>query len=279
MVTFRRPRTAPRDNMLGVWTNGERVGLWSITDGEHRFQYAEEWLASSSVRRLSLSLPFTPDNAPHRGSVVRNFFDNLLPDSDAIRRRLRDKFSTESTDTFDLLAAIGRDCVGAVQLLPPDDKPEGFDRIDSKPLDVAGVEHAINVSVTDGRVLGQLQDDDFRISIAGAQEKTALLWHDGQWCRPLGTTPTTHIFKLPLGLVGNVRADMHTSVGRVILNDVLPDEMPFVNGLLKKTQTALAQVEKDPKGSAYTDPFGKVAKEFVAYGFTVCGRKIDRSTT
>ena len=53
----------------------------------------------------------------------------------------------------------------------------------------------------------------------------------------------------------------------------------LINGLLKKTQIALAQVEKDPKGSAYTDPFGKVAKEFVAYGFTVCGRKIDRSTT
>lgn len=34
---------------------------------------------------------------------------------------------------------------------------------------------------------------DFRISIAGAQEKSALLRVDGQWCRPLGATPTTHI--------------------------------------------------------------------------------------
>jgi serine/threonine-protein kinase HipA len=51
-----------------------------------------------------------------------------------------------------------------------------------------------------------------RISLAGAQEKTALLWHEGKWCRPLGATPTTHIFKLPLGLVGNMRADMSGSV-------------------------------------------------------------------
>ncbi|MFX8090481.1 HipA domain-containing protein, partial [Acinetobacter baumannii] len=43
---------------------------------------------------------------------------------------------------------------------------------------------------------------EFRISIAGAQDKTALLWHDGHWCRPLGATPTTHLFKLPLGLIG-----------------------------------------------------------------------------
>lgn len=52
----------------------------------------------------------------------------------------------------------------------------------------------------------------FRISIAGAQEKSALLWHEQQWHRPLGATPTTHIFKLPLGRVGNMQADLSTSV-------------------------------------------------------------------
>ncbi len=195
-----------------MWANGERVGTWSLNDGEHRFQYADSWPTSPAARPLSLSLPLTPDNVPHRGDVVLNFFDNLLPDSDTIRRRLRDKFSTGGTDTFALLAAVGRDCVGAVQLLPPDKEPIGFDQIEATPLDEAGVEHAINTAVTGGRVLGMQEPDDFRISIAGAQEKTALLWHAGQWMRPLGGTPTTHIFKLPLGLVGNVRADMSDSV-------------------------------------------------------------------
>jgi len=55
-------------------------------------------------------------------------------------------------------------------------------------------------------------DDSLRISLAGAQEKTALLWHNNQWCEPLGETPTTHIFKLPMGLVGNMKADMEASV-------------------------------------------------------------------
>lgn len=212
MVTFRRARSNPQDSRLGVWTNGERVGTWSITSGGHLFQYDESWPVSPASRPLSLSLPFTPQNVPHRGEVVRTFFDNLLPDSDAIRRRLRDKFSTGSTETFALLAAIGRDCVGAVQLLPQGMRPDGFDRIDALPLDEAGVEHAIQSALTGGRTLGQLEPDDFRISIAGAQEKTALLWHNGQWMRPLGATPTTHIFKLPLGLVGNMRADMSSSV-------------------------------------------------------------------
>ncbi|MDP2033253.1 MAG: type II toxin-antitoxin system HipA family toxin [Polaromonas sp.] len=212
MVTFRRPRTNPQDSVLGVWANGERVGTWSVVDAEHRFAYDDNWPASPAARWLSLSLPFMPDNLPHRGEVVRNFFDNLLPDSDAIRRRLRDKFNTGSIAAFDLLAAIGRDCVGAVQLLPPGMAPEGFDRIESLPLNEAGVEEAINHAVTGGRVVGQESTDDFRISIAGAQEKTALLWHQDQWCRPVGSTPTTHIFKLPLGLVGNMRADMSASV-------------------------------------------------------------------
>jgi serine/threonine-protein kinase HipA len=212
MVTFRRPRTNPRDNELAVWSNGERVGIWSIGKGEHRFQYDASWAQSPAGRPVSLSLPFVPGNLRHRGQVVHNFFDNLLPDSDTIRRRLRDKFATGSTEAFELLSAIGRDCVGAVQLLAPNVVPAGFDRIDAVPLDEAGVEQAINNAVTAGRVLGLQTEDDLRISIAGAQEKTALLWHNQQWCRPLGATPTTHIFKLPMGLVGNVRADMHTSV-------------------------------------------------------------------
>ena len=60
---------------------------------------------------------------------------------------------------------------------------------------------------SDGTLAG-----DFRVSVAGAQEKTALLRRRGRWHIPLGSTPTTHIFKLPLGLVGNVRADMSDSV-------------------------------------------------------------------
>lgn len=54
--------------------------------------------------------------------------------------------------------------------------------------------------------------DDFRISIAGAQEKTALAWIDGRWCLPHGSTPTTHILKLPMGLVGNMKLDLSHSI-------------------------------------------------------------------
>ena len=114
---------------LLIWMNGELVGTWSVgRTGNHRLDYAPSWRASARSRPLSLSLPFTADNRLE-GDVVRNYFDNLLPDSDGIRKRISSRFHTKGTDAFTLLHAVGRDCVGAVQLLPPGATPEGFDQL------------------------------------------------------------------------------------------------------------------------------------------------------
>jgi serine/threonine-protein kinase HipA len=199
---------------LSVWANGERVGVWRIpARGPMEFSYDAAWIASPAGRPLSLTLPFAPGNLAHKGPRVLNYFDNLLPDSEVIRKRIAQRYQTETLDAFDLLQAIGRDCVGAVQLLPEDDVPEHVDRIEGTPLSEAEIETMLTRTVS-APTLGAADqsDDDFRISLAGAQEKTALLWHEGQWKRPHGATPTTHIFKLPLGLVGNKLADLSTSV-------------------------------------------------------------------
>jgi len=200
-------------SILHVWMNGLRVGTWSQPrSGAASFQYDDTWTTSAAARVLSLSLPFTPSNVPHRGEVVTSFFDNLLPDSDSIRSRLRRRFGTQDESAFALLEAIGRDCVGAIQLLPDGQSPTGYKRIDATALDDAEVERIIGASLSDGKFLGQTDEEEFRISLAGAQEKTALLWHNDRWCKPHGSTPTTHILKLPLGLVGNLQADMQDSV-------------------------------------------------------------------
>jgi serine/threonine-protein kinase HipA len=196
---------------LHVWMNGQPVAVWAtLRTGTPVLRYQESWVRSDEGRALSLSLPFTA-GLEHRGDAVTNYFDNLLPDSAEIRRRVRRRFHARSDDAFDLLAAIGRDCVGAVQLLPPGLAPDGWDRIEAEPLKDADVERILG-AVTSDAPLGQDEGDDLRISIAGAQEKTALLHMAGRWYRPRGATPTTHILKLPLGLVGNMRADMSASV-------------------------------------------------------------------
>ena len=204
---------------LALWMNGEAVGTWLVSPQGDELHYDERWLVSAQARPLSLSLPFTPGNRPHRGAAVRAYFDNLLPDSQAMRDRLARRFRTATAGAFDLLAEIGRDCVGALQILPDGAAPGEVRGIDAEPLDEAGVARLLKLSLAPTPLGGGAANaanaadtDDFRISIAGAQEKTALLWHQGQWWRPRGATPTTHILKLPLGLVGNMKLNLNQSV-------------------------------------------------------------------
>jgi len=199
---------------LAVWVNGNRAATWTLARrGNTQLQYDDAWVQAPYGRPLSLSLPFNLQNRPLEGDRVHHYFDNLLPDSDAIRTRVAERFRTGSVEPFDLLKAIGRDCVGAVQLLDEDETPDGYDRVDGTPLSEDAIERAIRDMLTPGRfAAAHDSDSDFRISLAGAQEKTALLWWDGRWQRPHGSTPTTHILKLPLGLVGGRQADFTTSV-------------------------------------------------------------------
>jgi serine/threonine-protein kinase HipA len=200
---------------LAIWMNGELVGTWSVDRSSHRLTYDKTWLASPRRRSLSLSLPIT-SALEIRGPVVANYFDNLLPDNERVRERIARRYKTKSIEVFELLQAVGRDCVGAVQLLPEGAEPQGWNEIDGEPLSEHQIAEVLRATPS-GAVLGQAQDDDlFRISLAGAQEKTALLFTNKRWHRPLGATPTTHILKLPLGLVGGSR--------RVDLSDSLENE-------------------------------------------------------
>ncbi len=198
---------------LHIWMNGEPAGVWSRNrTGGHRLTYEPSWLHSPRRRSLSLSLPIGPTREV-TGAPVASYFENLLPDNDNIRRRLSARFRIRGIEAFELLTAIGRDCVGAIQLLPPGTIPEGHDQIDGVPLNETEVEHLLR-SVTADPLTGMQDDqDEFRISIAGAQEKTALLCQHGKWYRPRGATPTTHILKLPLGIVGGgMQLDMSESI-------------------------------------------------------------------
>jgi serine/threonine-protein kinase HipA len=212
---------------LAVWMNGQRVGVWFWSrTGTPGFRYDASWTQSPQARALSVSLPIPAAGGDVMGAKVEHYFDNLLPDSPRIRDRLRRRFAAPSTRAADLLAAIGRDCVGAVQLLPDGAQPPAHDRIDSQPLTQTQIEGLLG-DVTDDGIGADSLLADFRVSIAGAQEKTALLRIGNKWHLPQGATPTTHIFKLPLGLVGNVRADMTQSVENEWLSHTLLRALGF----------------------------------------------------
>lgn len=199
---------------LDLWMNGELVGRWwSSRSGEGRLEYHRAWAESPRGRPLSISLPFASDGAPLRGQLVDDWFDNLLPDSDIIRRRIAARHGADARDAHSLLSAIGRDCVGALQFATAGDDPGRVDMIAGRTLTASDIaERLIDVPGMHPFRGSFDREDDFRISIAGAQEKTAFLWHNGQWHVPHGTTPTTHIFKLPIGAVAGLQADFSTSV-------------------------------------------------------------------
>ena len=197
---------------LDIWMNGQYVGQWFWTrTGAPGLHYDAVWVQSPNARPLSVSLPIPAGGGDVMGVKVEHYFDNLLPDSNRIRERLRRRFGAQSTRAADLLAAIGRDCVGAVQLIPAGKTPPRHDAIDSTALSETQVETLIE-DIDNDAPNEDSPARDFRISIAGAQEKTALLRINDRWHLPVGATPTTHILKLPLGLVGNMRADLTDSV-------------------------------------------------------------------
>lgn len=206
----RRKAHAP----LNVLINNRLCGrLEKEAGGAIRFQYDPSWLDWAPAFPISLSLPLR--SAAWRGEAVVAVVDNLLPDTPPIRRLVAERTGAAGTDAYSLLEQIGRDCVGAMQFLP-----------DGETVDA--LQPAQGVPVSDGEIadllanlgrapLGLDFDGEFRISVAGAQEKTALLRHGGQWMRPLGTTPTTHILKPQLG-------ELATPWGAIDLTDSVENE-------------------------------------------------------
>lgn len=192
---------------LFVYMNDYMIGtLTQYAKRGYAFQYDVSWLSESEARPISLSLPLRKE--AYFGDVVYNFFDNLLPDNLQIRERIQKMFHTNSLEPFELLTNIGRECVGAIQLTTkeqPVNKTVQAEKVSHEEIEKI-LMHIKNAP------LGMLsRDQDFRISIAGAQEKTGFLWYQNSWHRPLNMTPTTHIFKLPIGRIEHQEIDLTDS--------------------------------------------------------------------
>lgn len=193
---------------LNVLINGRPAGrLEKETSGAVSFRYDRNWLDWPNAFPISLSLPLQP--SAWRGAPVAAVFDNLLPDNPEVRRQVAERTGARGADTFSLLEEIGRDCVGAMQFLPDGLDADGSGAIEAEDIGDGQIETMLaNLSRAP---LGIDRDEGFRISIAGAQEKTALLFHEGRWKRPAGTTPTTHILKPQLGRIPTASGEVDLS--------------------------------------------------------------------
>lgn len=193
---------------LYVYMNSIHVGILAReSSGQLIFTYTPEWLNRENNRPISLSMPLT--EIPYKGHTVECYFDNLLPDSELIRKRIQTRFNIPSNQSFDLLTYIGTDCVGALQLLTQS-KATNVKKVQAIPINDQLIAKLLKHYQT--APLGMDREFDFRISLAGAQEKTALLWHQKKWHLPHGATPTSHIIKLPIGQIKHSGIDLSESI-------------------------------------------------------------------
>lgn len=205
-----RGRQGTRRSKTGVWYGRVQVGtLIRATDGGISFTYASSWLESEKAFPVASILPLTQGS--WRGEPVVAAFENLLPDAEGdLREKIAERVGSSGQDVFSLLSVLGRDCVGALQFLPSEEEPSLEDMEYREISEEEMVTDLNNLAVAP---LAQGADDDFRISIAGAQEKTAYLNVDGRWAKPRGITPTSHIFKTPMGVIpGPDQIDLSDSV-------------------------------------------------------------------
>lgn len=172
-----------RDRHVGVLNRGAQPGEYSFA---YRLGPA---VGDPRDMQLSVSLPVREEG--HGPSEARPFFEGLLPEGE-VRERIARDLKVSAGNSFELLAKLGRDCAGAVVLLPeseplPADEPvrwltdpeltELIERLPTNPLGIS-------------------DRPKIRLSLAGLQRKAVLVrGADGTFGAPTATAPSTHIVK------------------------------------------------------------------------------------
>ncbi|MDP2697519.1 type II toxin-antitoxin system HipA family toxin [Thalassospira sp.] len=222
-------KKSSRHRPLTVLLNGRLVGaIRMASSGAISFQYDQGWLDREYALPVSRSLPL--GEQAYRGAAVIAWLENLLPDNQVIRERVAAKVGATGTGAYHLLEKIGRDCVGALQFVVDYDGENPTSEITGDILSERQIADILKNLAT--VPLGIERDHDFRISLAGAQEKTALLHYDGAWIKPSGMTPTTHILKTQIG----------TMPGGIDLQDSVENEF-FCMRFCKAMGADIADVE------------------------------------
>jgi serine/threonine-protein kinase HipA len=180
---------------LVAWLHGTPVAVLARAP---EFRIRMEWRAEGIERwglgspALSVGLPLGTPTGP-RDMRALDFFENILPEGPALAR-MATLAGVRPVDTYGILEAFGRDCAGAVMLLPDAEQADGQGSDGYTPMTPADLRRVIGD--LDAAPLGAAPERGFRPSLAGFQRK-ALLGRaaDGIWQLPYGDAPSTWILK------------------------------------------------------------------------------------
>ncbi|MBO9135039.1 HipA domain-containing protein [Rhizobium sp. B230/85] len=167
-------------------------------NGAIAFAYRSDYLSRSDATPLSLSLPLGTN--PFEDLVARPFFDNLLQERDSALSDIMAREGLSRDDVVGLLYHLGKDCAGAISILPagaaPTKVPGEYGK-DYLPLDLKRLEAIVDALHKRKRLPAGMEDPS---PLAGMQSKIALtVLPDGSLAEPVpgSGAPTTHILKVP----------------------------------------------------------------------------------
>lgn len=178
---------------LSIWLYGEEIAIVEKRGNERlRLSYTKQALDGypAGTPLLSVALPLTSE--PYPNAVTRAFLDGLLLEGGP-RQAIAADLDLRASDVFGLLAALGRDCAGALVIQPAGDPPPP-EPTTSSATPLGDDELAALAANLHRAPLGI--NREVRLSLAGVQEKLLLArMPDGRWGRPIVGTPSTHILK------------------------------------------------------------------------------------
>ncbi len=176
---------------LWVVRDGVTIADLERDDGGLALRFRPEVVArATGAPILSVSLPVRAE--PYADAELLPFFAGLLPEG-LVRERLALRFRLDVSDVFGFLRAIGRDSAGALSIVE-----EGTDLAAEREAGVAWLSDeqlAQRVADLGTRPLADEPDAGIRISLAGVQDKMAVVVDGDRIGLPRGTTPSTHILK------------------------------------------------------------------------------------
>lgn len=167
-----------------------------------RFTYAEG--RGEGEAPVSLSLPVRTE--PYDHDECAPFFEGLLPEGEFLKAISR-SLHVSARNPFQLLAAIGGECAGAISVGAVGGPAPGQVEKPSRWLTGKELSRLLN-DLPDRPLLGTIDDEEgFRISLAGAQDKVGVLFDGKRIGLSSGNPPTTHILKAPIPRVADAVAN------------------------------------------------------------------------
>jgi serine/threonine-protein kinase HipA len=165
------------------------MGWFGHSAGDYFFEYDTEWLQQPGGFVLAPQFALAP--ARYTGALVRHFFENLLPEGEALDDIMA-ALQLRGASYFEVLGKLGAELPGVLSLLPPDARPQLLQQYTPLPYEALSQRLA-----TRAQTPLLVSNTSTTMSLAGAQDKMGLRLDSKtlQLFESVGQSPTTHILK------------------------------------------------------------------------------------